>query len=156
MKPSTLILGIGNDILMDDGIGPMIVHDLAQSGNISDANFDIISSGGLEIMEYIKGYNKVIFIDAIRTIDGKPGDIHCFKPSDFRETMHLSSIHDMDFLTALDLGKNLELGLPSDLHIIAIEIVEDREFGNELTPPLQKKYPEIRREVASIIKHIMV
>jgi hydrogenase maturation protease len=155
MNPATLILGIGNDILTDDGIGPMIVHDLAQFPDISNAKFDTVSSGGLEIMEYIRGYNKVIFIDAIRTIDGKPGDIHYFKPSDFRETMHLSSLHDVGFLTALDLGKNLELGLPSDLHIIAIEIVEDRLFGSQLSPALQKKYPKIKGEVASLIKHIM-
>jgi hydrogenase maturation protease len=156
MKPSTLILGIGNEILMDDGIGPRIVYDLGRLPEIPDAAFEIICTGGLEIMEYIKGYKRVIFIDAIRTTGGKPGDVFYFKPSDFAETMHLSSLHDINFLTALELGKCIDPGFTSDLHIIAVEIVEDRQFGNEFTTELRKKYPEIRKQVLSIIKSIMV
>jgi len=155
MKPSTLVLGMGNDILMDDGIGPRLVRDLAPLFANPGVQFEISCCGGLEIMEAIKGFNKVLFIDAIRTKNGKPGDIYYFKPSDFRETLHLSSLHDVGFLTALGLGKSLNLSLPSDLHIIAIEIIEDTEFGEDLTPELQEKYPKIKEEIAVLIKQIL-
>ena len=152
----TLILGLGNDILTDDGIGPRLVHDLAQ--NIDDPNiqFDTACCGGLEIVEYIKGYEKVVFIDAIRTRDGKPGDMYYFIPSDFRETMHLSNLHDVNFLIALNLGNTLDMNLPSDLHIIAIEIIEDMEFSEEFTMPLKEKYPEILEKVSVLLRGILV
>ena len=155
MKPSTLILGIGNDILMDDGIGPRLVQDMKRLGEFPDTKYEVICSGGLDVMEYIKGFQKVIFIDAIRTENGNPGDVYYFKSSQFRETMHLSSLHDVSFLTALELGNNLDLGLSSDIHIIAVEIIEDRQFGNELTPELQVKYPEINKKVLSLITEII-
>jgi hydrogenase maturation protease len=151
----TLILGLGNDILTDDGIGPVLVQDLAHKLNHPGITFNNASSGGLEIMEAIKGYEKVIIIDAIHTRDGNPGDIYCFTPSDFRETSHLSSLHDVDFLTALKLGKNIGMQLTDDLHVIAVEIIEDREFGEYFTLPLRQKYPDILDEIIRIIGHIL-
>ena len=153
-EKNTLILGLGNDILTDDGIGPRLVCDLAKMISDPNVQFDTAGCGGLEIMEYIKGYKKVVFIDAIRTRDGKPGDVYYFIPSDFRETSHLSSLHDVSFLTALKLGNTLNMDLPSDLHIIAVEIIEDMEFSEEFTPPLKEKYPGILEEVFEIVKRV--
>jgi len=151
-KEKTLILGLGNDILTDDGIGPRLVNDLTIMNFGPDVSFNVACCGGLEIMEYIKGYDKVIFIDAIRTLNGKPGQVYSFKTSDFRETCHLSNLHDINFLTALKLGKQLELDLPEDLHIIAVEILEDMEFSEELTTPLKRAYPLILKEVYSLVE----
>jgi hydrogenase maturation protease len=152
----TLILGLGNDILTDDGIGPRLVRDLAQMNDYPNVQFDTASCGGLEILEYIQGYEKVVFIDAIRTCDGKPGDVYYFIPSDFRETLHLSNLHDVQFLTALKLGNTLNMDLPSDLHIIAIEIIEDMKFSEEFTMPLKEKYPGILEKVFAIVRRIIV
>jgi hydrogenase maturation protease len=152
----TLILGLGNDILMDDGIGPRLVRDLAQMTDAPDIHFDTASCGGLEIMEYIQGYERVVFIDAIRTREGKPGNVYYFVPKDFQETMHLSSLHDVQFLTALKLGNSLDMNLSSDLHIIAVEIIEDMEFSEEFTTVLKEKYPDILEKVFAIVKQIIV
>jgi hydrogenase maturation protease len=149
-----LIMGFGNEILTDDGIGPRLVRDLAQMIDDHNVQFDTACCGGLEIMEYIKGYEKVVFVDAIHTRDGKPGEVYYFIPSDYRETMHLSNLHDINFLTALKLGKSLELDLPADLHIIAVEIIEDMEFSEEFTLPLKERYPGILEEVFALVKQI--
>jgi hydrogenase maturation protease len=150
-----LIIGLGNNILTDDGIGPRLVGDLAQMINNPNIKFNNASCGGLEIMEYIRGYEKVIFIDSIRTRNGKPGDVYYFIPSDFRETLHLSSLHDINFLTALELGNSLNMGLPVDLHIIAVEIIEDMEFSEEFTLPLKEMYHRILEEVFVIAEQVI-
>jgi len=155
MNKKILILGLGNNILTDDGIGPRLVCDLAQMINNPDVQFDTASCGGLEIMEYIKSYEKVVFIDAIRNRNAKPGDVYYFIPSDFRETSHLSSLHDVNFLTALELGKIINLDLPADLHIIAVEIIEDMVFSEEFTPPLKEKYHAILENVFAIVSRVI-
>jgi len=150
-----LVLGMGNDILSDDGIGPKLVNDLSDMLSNPDITFDTACCGGLEIMEHIKGFIKVVFIDAIRTRNGEPGNVYYFSPSDFRETSHLSNLHDINFLTSLNLANALELDMPSDLHIIAVEIVEDMEFSEKLTLPLREKYPAILKEVHDLIIKII-
>jgi hydrogenase maturation protease len=151
----TLILGLGNEILSDDGIGPRLVKNLAQMFDDSNLQFKTASCGGLEIMEYLRSFDKAVLIDAIHTRDGKPGNVYYFKPSDFRETSNLSNLHDVNFLTALKLGEILKLDMPSDLHIIAVEIIEDLEFSEELTPILNKRYPETLARVFVIINQII-
>jgi hydrogenase maturation protease len=151
----TLILGLGNDILSDDRIGLLLVNDLAEINIGPDIRFATASSGGLEIMELIKDYDRVIIVDAVRFRDGKPGNFYHFIPSDLRETSNLSNLHDINFFNALQLGKILELNLPDDIHIIGVEIIEDMEFGDSLTPILEKKYPEIFAGVSAVIKKIL-
>lgn len=142
-----LILGIGNDILMDDGIGVKLVQKFQAENTNPKVTFETCMLGGFDVLDLIVGYKKVIIIDAIKTKDGTPGDIYYLQPADFKETLHLSNIHDVSFLNALRFGKKLKLDLPKKIDIIAIKIVEDRIFGNEFTPPLQAKYSQIIKTV---------
>ena len=155
MNNKSLILGLGNDILSDDGIGPRLIIDLAEIFIEPDLHFKASLGGGLQIAEEIRNYQRVLFIDAIKTINGSPGDVYYLTPGRFKETLHICGIHDIDFLTALRLGEKLLPGFPSDLHIIAIEIQECRIFGDELTPLLKEKYNEILQKVINLIIWIL-
>ncbi len=150
-----LVLGIGNEILTDDGIGPHLINKLPGILERTDIKYSVACCGGLDVMEYFQGYKKVIVIDAIRTPDGKPGNIYHFTHSDFRETSNLSNLHDVNFITALNLGNILEIELPSDIHVIAVEILEDREFSESFTPELERQFPEILNKVTDLIRKII-
>jgi len=154
-KNRILIQGIGNEILTDDGIGPKLVKKL--KGNLSkkDIDFETAFIGGLEILESIQGYHTVIFIDAIRTRDGIPGTVYQLSPENFNTTSHLSSIHDVSFLTSVALGKKLGLDMPQFIYIIAVEIFEDRIFDDNFSPLIQQKYEEIFNKVKELIEKIL-
>ncbi len=152
----TLILGVGNDILTDDGIGSRLVNDLIELIDSPDVLFNTACCGGLEIVDFIKDFKRVILVDAIRTQEGIPGAVYYFIPSDFRETSHLSNLHDVSFLTALELYDTLNLNLPDEIHIIAVEIAEDMLFSEELTLQLKERYPVILEKVLAIIKQIII
>lgn len=142
-----LVLGIGNDILTDDAIGPKLVGDLTKMNLPAEITFKTAAVGGLELLEIISGYSRIFMIDAIRTSGGSPGNVHFLSPGDLRETMHISNLHDINFVTALELGNRLNYKLPSEIMIIAVEISEDLEFSEELSPALQKRYREVLLKV---------
>ena len=150
-----LILGMGNDILTDDGIGIKITKVLEKKFPFPNIIYDTLSLGGLEIIEYIRDFKMVILIDAIKTLNGIPGTVYQFIPEDFKETSHLSNIHDISFLTSLKLAKKLGIPTPEKVHIIAIEIVEDMVFSNDFTPQVQARYPEIIEEVSEMVKELI-
>ena len=147
-----LVLGIGNEILSDDAIGPKLVKDLSKDFDGAGIDFLSCSLGGLDVLEIIRDYESAILIDAIKTRGGIPGAVYLFEPSDFQETLHLSNLHDIDFLTALKLGETLKMNVPSRIHIVAIEIIEDLIFSNDFTEPVQKRYPSILKELKEFIK----
>jgi hydrogenase maturation protease len=106
-----------------------------------------MSVGGLEILEYISGYKKIIFIDAIKTIEGKPGDVYLYTPENFKETSNLSNLHDASFITALRIGRKIGIEVPEQIYIIAIEVKEDMVFGEDLSKELGSKLEEVKKKV---------
>lgn len=150
-----MILGVGNDILSDDAIGPKTVQALKQDHFIPDVTYETAALGGLELVELMNGYDLVIFIDAIKTKDGVPGDVYEYTPDDFQETLHLTNLHDINFLTALKLGDKVGLTTPERVQILAVEIIEDEVFSNDFTPPLAKRFPEIVLEINEKINRFL-
>jgi len=147
MNGKKLVLGIGNEILMDDGIGPRVVETLREKMQIPGVDYRTTTLGGLHILEFIVGFKWVTFIDAIKTKEGIPGTLYEFTPSDFKETLHLSNLHGVNFLSAIELGKRIGYSIPEAIHIFAIEILEDQVFGEEFTPPLQERFEAIIDEI---------
>lgn len=147
-----LILGIGNDILTDDAIGPKLVRDLQKDLKQENISFMTAAAGGLEILEMIKEFYRVVIIDAIKTRDGIPGTIYYLTPANFKETLHISSFHDVNFLTALKLAEKLEISIPEQIDIIAIEIVEDLTFSNDFSKELAGKYDDIYLKIKGFLE----
>jgi len=148
----TLVFGVGNEILTDDGIGPKLVNQLKNDINPDNINFETAFVGGLEILDFIQGYETAIFIDAIKTKNGTAGDIYEFELSDFKETLHLSNLHDISFLTAIEMGKRIDYDIPKTIKIIAIEIVEDMIYSDNFSPKIEQKYEDIYKEVSDYVK----
>jgi Ni,Fe-hydrogenase maturation factor len=71
------------------------------------------------------------------------------------ETSNISSLHDVDFITSLRLGKTLDIDLTENILFIAVEIEEDLVFSEEFTPELKKRYPEILETVSGLIREVV-
>ena len=151
MKNQILVLGIGNMIRGDDGIGIHLVRRLKQ---ILPQKYQIkeLSTAGLDLLEAISGFSKVILIDAIQTPDGEPGQIYHLSLEDFKNSSNLSSTHALDLKQVLELGKKL-MGekMPEKIEILAVEARRLNEFKETLSPELEEQFDRIvdkvRREI---------
>lgn len=150
-----LILGLGNDILKDDGIGPRLAVELKTKITDPLITYEIAAVGGMELIEMIRDFHHVIIIDSIKTRDGIPGSVYNLTPSDFKETLHISNLHDISFLTALKMAKSLGIYITDKIDIIAIEIVEDMEFGLDYTPAIQQKIGKIKSQVFHMVETML-
>jgi len=147
-----LVLGVGNRILSDDGIGIRLIEDLQDHFSNQPVEFKEACCGGLEIVEIMQGYEDVIIIDSIKTEYGSPGSVYTFTVEDFKETLHISSFHDISFLIALEFGKQSGLQIPKNIKIVAVEIVEDMIFDENLSPEISQHYNSIKADVSDLLK----
>jgi len=131
------------------------VKELEEQRDLPKVTFLTAATGGMDILELIRDYRKVIILDAIKTKGGVPGTVYFLTPADFRETLHISSFHDISFLTALELAEKLSITVPGEIHIIAIEVVEDLTFSTEFSPQVASKYDQIRAEVMDRVRKLM-
>ena len=146
----TLVLGLGNPILGDDGVGWRVVEqaqELIRNGDTSrqqdeatevvttNVEFDCFALGGLALMERLIGFDRAILVDAIQTRGGDPGAIYRLTLDDL-PTLHANSTHDASLKAALTLGRQLGARLPEEIVIYAIEAAKVLDFGESLSPPI--------------------
>jgi len=143
----TLILGIGNPILGDDGIGFRVAQELSERFKKGNRDIDVkdANTNGLNLLDIIVGYDKVIIIDAIKTENGAPGEIYKLRPEDFTNTVHLAtSPHDTNLATAIEIGKELLAEqMPKEIVIFAIEIEPVLKFTEEMTERVKEIIPKV-------------
>lgn len=137
----TLILGLGNPILCDDGVGPAVARELEKKLDPKVATVEEASLGGLNLLDFIVGYDQVIIIDAIKTEGGKPGKIYKLDPKALKTSRYTASPHDVNLITALELGKKLGLAMPREIKIFAIEVEDTVNFREECTPAVAAAIP---------------
>ena len=148
----TLVLGIGNLILSDDGAGIKVAHDVANLLNNPQVIVAETSGAGLSLLDSIVGYDKVIIIDAIQTKKGKAGQIYRMKPEDFSFAKHFSSPHQINLVTALELGKMLHLMMPQEITILAVEAKDITSFSEKCTPEVEQAIPEAVKMVLAELR----
>ncbi len=140
----TLVLGIGNVLRSDDGVGLHVIEKLREENLGSEADLKE-GSTGLDILDAVKRYDRVILVDAIRS-GGEPGTIYRLSLEDFkhRGTLHSFSTHlNMDFPTMLELGKTLFPGkMPGDIIIIAIEAKDTTTISDRCTDEVERVIPK--------------
>jgi len=149
-----LVLGFGSDALSDDGLPVRLVHDLESFLNPDKFDFETSPVGGLELLELMKGYEKAFLIDTQLSSRKKPGEISLFTPEHFEETFHLSSQHDLSFLDTIRLAKEMDIPFPKEIHILAIEIVENKRLSFEFSKEIESIYKEVLTSISSLFIHL--
>ena len=151
-KTKTLILGMGNSLLSDDGVGLRVAAELKNRLNQPKITVMETSVAGLSLLDLLVGYDRAIIIDAIQTVDGKAGQIYRLDPEAFDTTRHTTSPHDVNLTTALEFGKKLGLPLPQEIVILAIEASDVSTFSEECTPEVTQAIPTCVEMVIQEIK----
>ena len=148
----TVVLGLGNTILSDDGAG---VYAARMLRGIIDESVDVIEAelAGLDLMEMLKGYDRAIIIDAIVS-DQVPGTVLELTPGSI-PTQRSSSSHDVNLATALELGRRTGARLPDndDIFIVAIEADDVYTFTEELSPDVEAAIPSAIQAVLNALDH---
>ena len=90
----TIVLGVGNQILGDDGVGIHVVNELKKQLHNPNITVDEAITGGMNLLELLLGYDKAIIVDAVKTEDGENGEVKRIPLGDF-STMHSCNPHDV-------------------------------------------------------------
>jgi hydrogenase maturation protease len=148
--PSFVVLGVGNILKQDDGVGVRVVQSLIQTYDLP-SQVRLIEAGiaGLGLLSDLEGAENLLIIDAVDG-RGSPGTIYRLTPEDLpKSSGSFLSAHAIglpEVLATLQL-----LGNRPRTRIIGIQPLEVGKMGNELTPPLRKVIP---LAVAAVIEEL--
>ncbi len=147
-----VIIGIGNLLLMDEGIGVHTInelekYDLPRSVEIYDGG-----TGGFKLIDLIHNAKKVIFIDAVE-IEKEPGTITIFKSEDVRSQYPKKrySLHDTDLLEVIKMIELLDNA--PEIEIVGIQpktINYGTALSKELTDSMSNIINTVRRKIEEV------
>jgi hydrogenase maturation protease len=149
--PKILVLGIGNYLMGDEGVGVHLARHLQQI-QLPDC-VDVLDggTGGFHLLEYFEKYQHIIMIDAALD-DNAPGTINTIRPkfaADFPRAMSTHDIGMRDLVNALQL-----LGRMPDVWLITVSIESLQQQGIELTPVIKEMMPCLEKKTSQLIESL--
>ncbi len=146
-KP-TLILGIGNILMGDEGVGVHAIRSLEHESLPSRVTLLDGGTGGFHLLSLFQEYDPIILIDA--TLDGKgAGSVSLTHPkfaSDFPKTLSAHDIGLRDLLESAQL-----IGALPELHLVTVSITEIRSMHMKLSEPVERSLSEVTTVVRSLV-----
>jgi len=139
--PKVTVLGIGNLLLRDEGVGVHLVQRLA--GMVDTADVELVDGGTSPDIQYLVSgdTDKLIVIDAVDGGD-EPGAVYRFTAEDVTQEAAMPvSLHEIDILDTLKL-MSLRQAKPKSTVIIGIQ-PKTMDYGLELSPEVEKKLPDV-------------
>ena len=149
-SPRITVLGIGNLLLQDEGVGIHLVQRLADK--VNSANINLIDGGTTPDILSLVGndVDKLIIVDAA-VVGDKPGTIYQFEIADLNSgTTAPVSLHELGLVDSLKI-MNLFGNRPKMVTVIGIE-PKVIDYGLELSPELEEKMPQLIELVLDEIK----
>jgi len=141
----TLILGVGNTLMGDEGVGVRVIEHLEGTTLRSGVRLLDGGTGGLVLLGPMQEADKVILVDA--TLDERPaGTVRKLRPRFSKDYPRTLTAHDIGLKDLLDAFYLTGRGAP-DVTLFAVSIQELTELSTELSPEIQAVVPEIARQV---------
>jgi len=151
-QPKIMIMGVGNVLLSDEGLGVQFLDYLAKDD--LPENVELLEGGtaGLELVHLINEVDFLIIVDAVNAKD-EPGAIFRFEPEDIRimPAQFDVSFHQVGILEVLAMANIL--GTAPKTLIFGIQ-PKNLSMGMELSPEIKDVFPRVKELVLSEIKNI--
>ncbi len=150
--PPVVIVGLGNEIASDDGVGLHAAHALAtQFHGRTDIEVVALPWAGFALLDVLRGRRRAALIDGLASGVHRPGAVVRLHEAELSGSVRLNSFHDINYPTVMALGRSMGWEMPHEVAIWGIEMVLSDEFGEELTPVVAEAVAAVVHEVVAFI-----
>lgn len=147
--PDRVVIGIGNTIRSDDGVGVRALEYLRES---LPPGVEYVEGGvySLDLLVYLEGKRKAVFIDGIDAGE-EPGSVFRFEPDQVKQQRgHALSLHDFGLYDLIGAARVLEQ-CPEQVVVIAVQ-VKSLKPGETLSHEVERALPEVARLVMEEVR----
>jgi len=143
-----LVLGIGNVLLGDEGVGVHVVKDLERFEMPSHVTLLDGGTGGFHLLNWLQEYGRIIMIDA--TLDGKlPGSISMVRPKFSNEFPRTLSSHDIGLKDLIDSASLL--GDLPEIILFTVSVHPEQSLTMELSPIISESASKVSQEIRKML-----
>ncbi|MBI5395421.1 MAG: hydrogenase maturation protease [Verrucomicrobia bacterium] len=150
MTPTrTIVVGLGNDLIADDGVGVLAARAL-KAGLAGRADVVETAMHGLALLDIFLGYDRAILLDAIQTGKQPPGAVIEINAAEL-DPVIAPSPHFAGLPEMVALARQLQLDFPKEFRIFAVEVADARTIGGPMTPAVRDAIPQLCARVCEAL-----
>jgi len=151
LTTSIRVLCCGNLLLGDEGVGIHVYNELKGWPLPENAEVVDAGTGGLDILPFLEGVDKVILVDGVR--GSRAGTIHHLRDDNLGDVdLSVDSLHSIKLEHVLKIGRRLLGDRYPEVVILGVEVDRIGEFDLELTPEVREAVPRVVRLVLEDIE----
>ena len=146
MAANDILIGLGNPIMSDDGIGLVVsrrVHEL-----LPGSELEMSTAGGFDVVDLIVGYRRAVIIDSMVSGRYPPGTVVRLESGSALRTLRTGHSHGINFLDAIDVARSCNAAVPAEVTVYGIEVKDPYTIGQEVSETLKESAEGIAREIA--------
>jgi len=147
----TIVVGLGNPVLADDGVGIAVAQVLGKRLSGTGVSVTESSWGGMRFLDLLAGHDRAVLVDAIQWRHGPVGTVYCLTPEEAIPTLRAAGYHDISLGQALALGATLGMHLPKAVVVFAVEVADTTTVREGLSPAVAAAVPEVVQEVEDLL-----
>ena len=153
MSKRIAVIGLGNALRRDDGIGIIILESLLMFYKRNDIDYLNFGNASFDLLHRLKNYDSVLLIDGIHAgLDIGEVKISRLEDIEYKLGDFVTSTHELNLKSIFELSKNL--GIKARIYVSGIE-VRDTSFGEGLSEALNNKKEDILKEIIAFIEKIL-
>jgi hydrogenase maturation protease len=150
---STIIVGLGNPVRADDGVGLTVARVLRERlRGTPGVEVTELWAGGLRLVEAMLGYDRAFVIDAMCSGTNPPGTVRKLALADLGSARNATCVHDTSLPTALELCRRVGAPIPSQISFWGIEARDTESFSEELSDDVARAVPEAAEAILQELK----
>ncbi len=139
MPARTVIVGLGNPVRGDDGVGLIVANQLRNllaARPVDDVVVRQVERAGFELIDVMANANNAVIVDCLDMPVPVPGRVRVLTPADVGGSARLTGGHDIGLGVALELARLLGIRMPECVVVVGIESGDTSLLREELTPPV--------------------
>ena len=150
MRERILILGIGNLVLKDEGVGIHAIQALEKEKELLPSHVEVLDggTGGVGMIGVLQEFDRIVMIDA--TLDNSPaGTIKKIKPKFSKDYPRLLSSHEFglrDMIESMIVQENIP-----EIDLITVSVKNYQDIGMDLSPEVEQAIPTVLQMVKKMI-----
>jgi len=147
------VIGIGNTLRRDDGIGIIILESLLKFYKRKDIDYFNFGSASFDLLQKVRSYDIVLFIDGV-SADLPIGELKIFELSDieYKPNICASSTHELNLKSIFEISKTLDL--KARIYVAGVQ-AGDTSYGEGLSDALRNKKEDIIKKVSAFISETL-
>jgi hydrogenase maturation protease len=149
-RDGVILIGIGNNLLSDDGIGPYMAEQIGQKLDIPYRNVSHLS---LDLLDFVLGRRIIYIIDSLRNPEIPVGDVAQLTLKDLEYKQNPSYSHGVTIPIIFNIGKKLYQMMPENVRVFGINVFDNQTISESFSDELNCKLARISNHLLKKIQN---